>query len=52
MYGLTGSRDQAFVSSVVSKVVVPPFAPKSGLKIETDEKKAAEAKNQVVVTGA
>jgi ubiquitin-activating enzyme E1 len=42
IFGLKGEREHAPVLKVLSTVVVPPFVPQSGVKIETDEKKAAE----------
>ena len=44
VFNLTGDTDPTFVKSVLARVHVPPFVPQSGIKIETDEKKAAEAR--------
>ena len=41
---LSGESSTAVIKAVLAKVHVPPFVPQSGIKIETDEKKAAEAR--------
>lgn len=43
VFGLKGETDPAKIKPLVEKVVVPKFTPKSGVKIETDEKKAEQA---------
>jgi len=43
VFGLKGERDPTAFKAMTSKIVVPPFQPQAGIKIEVDEKKAAEA---------
>lgn len=43
IFGLKGESDPAKVAEMAAKVEVEPFKPKAGVKIETDEKKAAES---------
>merc|ERR1719402_927874 len=45
-YGLPPNRDRAFIKSVVDKVTVPPFVPKSGVKIAVTDAEAQAQANQ------
>ncbi|EGD76506.1 hypothetical protein PTSG_07623 [Salpingoeca rosetta] len=49
VFGLKGTRDVATFKNVLSTISVPPFVPKEGVKIETDEK-AAQNQNQTPVS--
>ena len=44
VFNLKGDSSPEFIKAVLARVQVPPFVPQSGIKIETDEKKAAEAR--------
>ena len=45
-YGLKGSTDRAFIKRCVDTVMVPEWAPKAGIKIESDPKAEEKAKNE------
>jgi len=45
-YGLPPNRDRAFIKAVVDKVTVPPFVPKSGVKIAVTDAEAQAQANQ------
>lgn len=51
IFGLKGERDPAALLPILAKYQGKPFAPKTGIKIETDEKKAQEAQ-QSQITGS
>jgi ubiquitin-activating enzyme E1 len=42
VFGLKGDRDPAVFKAALAAVAVPEFKPRAGIKIETDEKRAAE----------
>lgn len=42
VFGLTGDRNPETFKTALSAVAVPKFKPRAGVKIETDEKRAAE----------
>lgn len=46
-FGLKGSSDVAFIRQVLHTVVVPPFAPRSGVKIAVTEGEAASSAGSV-----
>lgn len=41
MYGLSGSVEPSFFAKAARAVAVPPFVPKSGVRIQADEKEGA-----------
>jgi len=45
-YGLPPNRDRAWIKSIVDKVTVPPFVPKSGVKIAVTDAEAQAQSNQ------
>ncbi|EDQ87461.1 uncharacterized protein MONBRDRAFT_33365 [Monosiga brevicollis MX1] len=47
IFNLNGERDVSVVAQLIQNVKVPEFVPRSGIKIETDEKKAEEEAQRV-----
>ncbi|XP_071960518.1 ubiquitin-like modifier-activating enzyme 1 isoform X2 [Antedon mediterranea] len=48
VYGVKGSRDRSCIQNIISEMTIPPFVPKSGIKIDVTEADA-EASAQASV---
>eukprot|EP00048_Salpingoeca_helianthica_P014885 m.224042 g.224042 ORF g.224042 m.224042 type:complete len:1016 (-) comp16384_c0_seq1:92-3139(-) len=51
IFHLKGTTDHATIVQALKEVRIPPFTPKSGVHIETDEKKAAEKRAEAAAEG-
>lgn len=48
MFGLRGDSDAAKIGAMAAAVNVPPFVPKSGMRIAADDKEAKELASKVI----
>lgn len=46
IHGVKGTRDYAYVRKILGNVHVPPFTPKSSVKIQLTDKELEEEKNK------